>query len=99
MIAEVHASVVIDDLIIWSAALAPHQATPWVGQDAALPPPPLTPGAEVNSNGAGDAFIGGLVAALLLQNAKLSLTQVNVVPVRCHAVPAFTSADSACVCL
>ncbi len=54
-----------------------RQASTWAGQEALLPPYPIQPGAEANTNGAGDAFIGGLVAALLCRTQALSLKQAT----------------------
>ena len=53
------------------------QAAEWAGQETLLPPYPLQAGAEANTNGAGDAFIAGLVAAMLCRTRKLSLKQAT----------------------
>lgn len=53
------------------------QAAAWAGQETLLPPYPLQAGAEANTNGAGDAFIAGLVAAMLCRTRKLSLKQAT----------------------
>lgn len=56
-----------------------RQAGRWAGESVLLPPAPVTEGAQVNTNGAGDAFIAGLVAALLVRTevATLSLAQAT----------------------
>ncbi len=59
-----------------SEALA-WQASRWAGQEALLPPYALQPGAEANTNGAGDAFIAGLLAAMLSKTQALSLKQAT----------------------
>jgi len=59
-----------------SEALA-WQGAKWAGQETLLPPYPLQAGAEVNTNGAGDAFIGGFLAAMLCKTKSLSLKQAT----------------------
>jgi len=55
------------------------QARKWKpGTDVLLPAYPLTPGAQANTNGAGDAFVAGLLLALLT-TAPLTLEEATKV--------------------
>jgi sugar/nucleoside kinase (ribokinase family) len=66
------------------------QASKWVGGDVLLPAYPLEAGSEANSNGAGDAFVSGLLAAVL-STRELSLEQA----VRVALLAALQRVDSA----
>lgn len=64
--------------ILPESALA-WQASKWTpGTDVLLPAYPLTLGAQANTNGAGDAFVAGLLLALLT-TAPLTLEQATKV--------------------
>lgn len=53
------------------------QAEKWAGAEIMMPPYPLQDGAEANTNGAGDAFVAGLVAAVLCRAQALSMRQAT----------------------
>jgi len=53
-----------------------RQGERWRGQDSFVPAYPVSEGSSINANGAGDAYIGGLVAAVLWQR-PVSLEEAN----------------------